>query len=78
MQVGRQGSSAPRIIIQGEWELEKTTSSFLGVVLLLSTQEGVYSNQQKDGPQLLPLVWIWTQASSHPPPSDLRQFSHLH
>ena len=28
--------------------------------------------------KLLPLVWIWMLAWSHPPPNDLRQFSHLH
>ena len=28
--------------------------------------------------QLLPLVWIWIQASPHPPPNDLRHISCLH
>ena len=37
----------------------------------------MYSNQLKVF-KLLPLVWIWLQASSHPPPNDLRQFWHLH
>ena len=27
--------------------------------------------------KVLPLVWIRRQASSHPPPNDPRQFSHL-
>ena len=81
MQAGRQGTSAwgccgpyPRGMGVGKACLifsgSSSSSLVSGEMCIQISWRWVF--------KLLLLVWIWMKKSSHPPHSDLRQFSHLH